>query len=359
MKELNAGLELLKKINSYGYEAYFIGGFVRDYLLNIPSNDIDITTSMTIEEIKSKFNIIDNGSTYSSLTISFDSFLFEVTHFRKDSLYLDHRHPVVMDIDTLEEDVKRRDFTINAIAMDKDYKLYDFYSGIEDLKLKRIKTIREPNERFIEDSLRILRGCYFSSKLGFEIENETLMAMNKQRALLKNLSNERIYSYFIKLVYAKTKKGIDYIINNNLFEYIPEYQKWLLIADEKYNETELRYLYAKEYLTYPPFLTKKEKKICDILIDLIRNNFSSYYLYIYKNEIKLFQNILNNYNEINTRIMEFPIKNDSELALKKEEIAQMFKGPEINIKIKEIIALILDRRIENDKEIIKKYLGEM
>ena len=285
MKELNAGLELLEKINSYGYEAYFIGGFVRDYLLKIPSNDIDITTSMPLEEIKAKFNIIDNGSNYSSITVSFNTFLFEVTHFRTDSLYLDHRHPVVKDIDSLEEDVKRRDFTINAIAMDKDYKIYDYYSGINDLKLKRIKTILEPNKRFIEDSLRILRGCYFSSKLDFEIEEETLKAMINQRYLLKNLSNERLYSYFIKLVYANTKKGINYILDNNIFEYIPEYKKWLMIANKKYNEDELKYLFTKKYLSYPPFSTKKDKKICDILITLITNNFSSYYLYIYKNEI--------------------------------------------------------------------------
>lgn len=358
MKELNAGLELLKQINSYGYEAYFIGGFVRDYLLNIPSNDIDITTSMPIEEIKNKFNIIDNGSTYSSITISFDSFLFEVTHFRSDSQYLDHRHPIVKNIDTLEEDVKRRDFTINAIAMDKDYKLYDYFSGIDDLKQKRIKTILEPNKRFIEDSLRILRGCYFSSKLDFEIEQETLKAMINQRILLKDLSNERLYSYFKKLVYTNTKRGINYILDNNIFEYIPEYKSWLLIADKNLNEDELKYLYTKNYLSYPPFLTKKDKRICDILITLINNNYSSYYLYLYKNEIDLFKNILDNYNDLKSKIINFPIKNDSDLALKKEEISKMFNGPLINIKIKEVISLILDRKLKNDKDIIKKYLGE-
>lgn len=356
MTYLDIAINILKKINSLGYEAYIIGGFVRDYLLHMESNDIDITTSMPLDEIKKHFNVIDNGSLYSSLTINYNDNLYEITEFRKDIKYLDNRHPIIEPCNTLFEDVVRRDFTINQLAFDSNLKLYDHFNGMKDLNDKVIRSINDPKVRFQEDSLRILRGLYFSSKLNFDIENKTLNAMISSKNLLKNLSNERIYSYFIKIVYAKYDKGIKYIINNDLFSNILEYKKWIEIADKKYNESSLKYLYSYIYKKLPPIFNKHEKKLCEILIILKNNNFSNYYLFVYKEYIDEFKEILDNYNEILIRINNFKIKNDKDLALSKKEIADYFIGNEKSEKIKEIIENILNEKIKNTKDDIIKYI---
>lgn len=359
MNEFDLGLELIKQINTLGYEAYLIGGCVRDYLLNIPSNDIDITTSMPISEIRANFTTIDNGLSYYSLTIVYKEVSFEITHFRKDLSYLDNRHPEVIYANTLKEDAERRDFTINALAMAYDKKIYDYYGGITDLNNKIIRTINNPNKRFQEDSLRILRGLYFSSKLNFDIEENTLNAMIEERHLLKNLSNERIYDYFIKLVYANTNKGIKYILDNNILEYLEDYKAWLLISSNKYSIDSLKYLYALKYFKYPPMVTKKEKKLCDILIQLIENNFSNYYLYLYQKELIYFKEILDNYDTLVNTINNFPIKNDTDLAISKEEISSNFLGAKKSTVIKEIITNILNNRLNNTQEDINRYIREI
>ncbi len=233
MDYIDKGIEVLKRIESKGYQAYIIGGAVRDYLLNIQINDIDISTNMPLEDLKTMFQVKDTGSLYGSVTIIENEFIFEVTRFRKDIAYEDHRHPVISFVDCLEEDVKRRDFTINALAMDKNKNILDYFNGQEDLKLKRIKTILNPNQRFEEDALRILRAIYFSSKLGFYIEDFTLQAMMEKRHLLKTLSKERIYDYFIKIIYAPYTNGLEYIFKYNLFEYIKEFENCLIVIKKE------------------------------------------------------------------------------------------------------------------------------
>ena len=139
MDYLSSGIKLISKIKSLGYDAYLIGGCVRDYLLDIPSNDIDITTSMPLDEIKNNFKCIENGADYLSVTIKYEGIDFEITHFRKDITYKDHRHPIVEEVDNLYDDTTRRDFTINALAFDSDKKIVDYHNGIRDLKEKIIR----------------------------------------------------------------------------------------------------------------------------------------------------------------------------------------------------------------------------
>jgi tRNA nucleotidyltransferase (CCA-adding enzyme) len=194
MSLLEDAKEILSKINSQGYLAYIVGGTVRDYLLKKEIHDIDLTTNMPLDEIKQIFDTYDNGLDYQSITIEYKGNSFEITHFRADEEYKDHRHPSVLLVNSYQEDAQRRDFTINALAMDKNGEILDFYDGIKDLNEKTIKTIGDPFQRFSEDALRILRGLYFSSKLGFEIESNTLFAMVDKKELLATLSEERIYN---------------------------------------------------------------------------------------------------------------------------------------------------------------------
>ena len=131
MSYLKKGLELINHINKLGYEAYIVGGAVRDNLLKIDTYDVDITTSMPIEEIEKNFKTIDNGSKYLSVTIIYDDYNFEITQFRKDISYEDNRHPIVENTNNLLDDLERRDFTINALAYDINGNIIDKYNGLK------------------------------------------------------------------------------------------------------------------------------------------------------------------------------------------------------------------------------------
>ena len=193
MSYLDKGLEIIKRIENLGYFAYLIGGVVRDYLLKEEIHDIDIATNMPLDQLKQYYAIKENGIDYASVTIENDGYFFEVTHFRRDLSYLDHRHPMVELTDTLLEDIQRRDFTINALAMNSSMKIIDYSEGYSDLKNKIIRMIGNPILRFEEDALRILRALYFSSKLGFQIEQNTLDAMVFHKKLLSCLSLSLIH----------------------------------------------------------------------------------------------------------------------------------------------------------------------
>ena len=137
MTYLDTAIEIIKKIESEGYEAYIVGGFVRDYILNIPSNDIDITTSALPDQLKNIFKkVVPTGIKFEGVTIIENGYTFEVTTFRKDISYYDHRHPNIAYASTLAEDLSRRDFTINAMAIDKDFNIIDMYNGKRDLENK-------------------------------------------------------------------------------------------------------------------------------------------------------------------------------------------------------------------------------
>jgi tRNA nucleotidyltransferase/poly(A) polymerase len=359
MDLIEIGKEILKKINSLGYTAYIVGGAVRDYLLNISSNDCDLTTNMPLDLIKNHFKVLDNGSDYESVTILYKEYSFEITHFRRDMEYMDHRHPKVMLVDNYLEDSKRRDFTINALAMDSSGKILDFYDGIKDLKEKQIKAIGDPFLRFTEDALRILRGLYFASKLDFEIESNTLFAMVDKKELLALLSTERLYQYFIKILYADTDRGIRYINELNLFQYIPKFKRWLNLVDKNMKQEDLIYYYYLHKHDYPMLPTKEQAKISNILDTLLKTD-DSYTLYKNKDYYFKFKDILKHFGcDIigrDKKIEAFPILSDKDLSLSKEEIASYFDGKDKALAIENVIRAILNNELENDKEAIKKFI---
>jgi tRNA nucleotidyltransferase (CCA-adding enzyme) len=200
-KNLQNGKKILKKLHDAGYEAFFVGGFVRDSLLNLPTKDIDITTNATPLEVKDLFNkVISTGEKYGTVSVMIDHTAFEVTTYRSEQSYHDHRRPSRIDFaKTLKEDVSRRDFTINQLIMDIDGDIIDYHQGLTDLNHKIIRTINDPNDRFKEDALRIMRAFRFAAKLGFTIEEETLKAIEKNRGLLNEIAIERIQDELIKL----------------------------------------------------------------------------------------------------------------------------------------------------------------
>ncbi|MCF7924732.1 MAG: CCA tRNA nucleotidyltransferase [Candidatus Izimaplasma sp.] len=192
------GKQIIKKLISLDYEAYFVGGFVRDSLLDIPCNDIDIATNALPSEVEKIFSKTKaTGKKYGTISVFIEGYQYEVTTFRIDQKYINNRHPETVDFsNNLKEDLIRRDFTINALAQDIDDKIIDLFNGREDLKNQMIRAIDDPDKRFKEDAIRILRAIRFVGKLDFDIEANTLKAMKDNLQLLKNVATERIISEF-------------------------------------------------------------------------------------------------------------------------------------------------------------------
>ena len=194
--------KILQVLNENGYEAYVVGGCVRDSILDRNPNDWDITTSASPYQVKELFpRTIDTGLQHGTVTVMMDKEGYEITTYRVDGDYEDGRHPKeVTFTSSLEEDLKRRDFTINAMAYHPKEGLVDLFHGMDDMENKIIRCVGDPMERFHEDALRIMRAVRFSAQLGFEIEEQTKAGISRLTSNLKNVSAERIQAELVKLL---------------------------------------------------------------------------------------------------------------------------------------------------------------
>ena len=193
---------IIDRITDAGYEAYIVGGCVRDSILGREPEDWDITTSARPEEVKALFaRTIDTGIQHGTVTVMLDQEGFEVTTYRIDGKYEDNRHPTeVTFTPNLREDLRRRDFTINAMAYNERTGLVDLYGGLDDIERKVIRCVGNAEERFTEDALRIMRAIRFSAQLGYTIEEETKHAIRKLAPNLAAISAERIQVELVKLL---------------------------------------------------------------------------------------------------------------------------------------------------------------
>ena len=232
---------ILQQLNKHGYEAYIVGGCVRDSLLGKQPNDWDITTSAKPEEVKAIFHrTIDTGIQHGTVTVLVDrevlddgsgslashtDYAFEVTTYRVDGVYTDHRRPEsVCFTASLEEDLKRRDFTINAMAYNPEQGVIDIFGGQEDLEKGIIRCVGEASERFDEDALRILRAVRFAAQLDFVIEDQTREAMRDQAKFLKDISVERICTELTKMIVSKHPERLEEAYELGLTQmFLPEF----------------------------------------------------------------------------------------------------------------------------------------
>ena len=193
---------IIEKIEAAGFEAYAVGGCVRDSILGRIPQDWDITTSARPEQVKALFpHTVDTGIKHGTVTVIIDREGFEVTTYRIDGKYEDSRHPrEVIFTPSLEEDLKRRDLTINAMAYNDKCGLVDLYGGMDDIRAKVIRCVGDPLERFGEDALRMLRAIRFSAQLGYELDIRTREAVRQLAPTLENISAERIQVELIKLM---------------------------------------------------------------------------------------------------------------------------------------------------------------
>ena len=194
--------DIINVLIKHGYEAYAVGGCVRDSILNIHPEDWDITTSAKPEDVKEVFRrTVDTGIKHGTVTVLYKEDSYEVTTYRIDGEYEDNRHPTSVEFTSnLASDLRRRDFTINAMAYNKQEGLVDLYKGIDDLKKGIIRCVGNPVHRFEEDALRILRAFRFSAQLNFKIEEESYKAACLQKENLRNISAERIRTELNKLI---------------------------------------------------------------------------------------------------------------------------------------------------------------
>ena len=216
---LDVALKLLAKLTSNSYEAYIVGGFVRDYLLGIESHDIDIATNATPKEIKELFedSCLPNEE-YGSVTVILKGIRFEITTFRKEIAYENNRKPVeIKYIDSLKDDLTRRDFTMNALCMNEKGEILDYIDGKKDIEAHLIKTIGDAREKFEEDSLRILRAVRFAATLDFSLSKEVEEAIKEKKYLLNSLSYYRKREELDKIFTSSNiNKGIKLLIDLGL-----------------------------------------------------------------------------------------------------------------------------------------------
>lgn len=353
---------VLKKLKENGYESYIVGGYVRDKLLGKKGFDIDITTKAKPKEVLELFPEFDvKLHEYGNVSFEVENYKFDITTFRKDIKYKDNRKPESIEyIDSFEEDLLRRDFTINSICMDINDKIIDLHEGRKDLRRKIIRSIGDPYKRMEEDCLRILRAVRFASIFKFSIEPNLKHAIIKNRELLKNLSYERKREELNKVFCSKHKKygvqllkeldliepldlkDIDYVLSTNDLIAI-----WSMITDENYA------------------FTKKEKDLIKNIKNLMKEDINNYLVqYKYGSYCV---SVVSDLKGLNTKkIMasydKLPIKDKNEIAITVDEVCELLgKEPDSFLKriYDDLEILILKGIIKNDKETLKEYIKQV
>ncbi|HLQ72149.1 MAG TPA: CCA tRNA nucleotidyltransferase, partial [Bacillota bacterium] len=221
-------IKVIQHIEKKGFNAYFVGGCVRDLIIGRPVGDIDIATSAKPFDIQHIFRkVIPVGIEHGTVIVRWEGDSFEVTTFRLENTYSDQRHPDnVTFVQTIDQDLKRRDFTMNAIAMDKTGNIVDPYGGKKDIEHRQIRAVGNGYDRFHEDPLRIIRAVRFSSQLGFTIEKHTLNDMLKVRDQIRHLAVERLTVEITKLFAGDfIDKGMSYLNKTRILNELPIFKE--------------------------------------------------------------------------------------------------------------------------------------
>lgn len=345
---------VLDKINKQGFEAYVIGGYVRDFLLGIKSYDIDICTSALPKDIHLLFNICSNN--YGGANLKLSKYNIDITTYRKEGSYK-NRHPEEVNYVTdLKTDLERRDFTINAIVMDKNDKVIDLLNGVEDLNKRIIKMIGDPNLKLKEDPLRILRAIRFATVLDFQIDEELYNALKVNSSLVTTLSGEKIRSELDKIFRSPNfQKGLNLLDELEISEIIG-----IDYNDVNYTR-DLMGMYSQIKVANIPFTNNEKSNIIKITEIVKHGNVDYETLFKYGLYINTVAGMILNIEikKINQMYKKMPIKDRSDIAITGNEIISILNispGKIINDIFNELIREILKGRLKNKKGDIKKYL---
>ncbi len=378
------GQNIVKTLLDLGYQAFFVGGFVRDYLLGIDVSDIDITTNATPNEVEKIFKETKaTGVKFGTITVFLRGYQYEVTTFRTEGKYINYRKPEnVSFAKSLEEDLKRRDFTINGLAMDISNKIIDLFNGKEDLDNRIIRSIGNPDIRFKEDALRILRAFRFVSKLGFNIEENTLISIKKNMNLLTKIPIERVMieikKIFSNFNYIKT---ISLMNEANIEQAFPELKKGinLLSSMDNYSLSYLEFFSLCFYLNKKGIPEKwrfsnKELSIINNIIELINlvknNKFNEEIIYRFgmdislsaNNILRIFDSSKNQEKEIINIYKKLPIYGKNDLVFKGRDILKItsFSNLEtIGSIIDDLEKQVVTGKLPNHYSSLKKYVLDL
>jgi tRNA nucleotidyltransferase (CCA-adding enzyme) len=389
-----SAVPVLKKFEKAGYDAYFVGGSVRDFLLSNPISDVDIATSATPDEVKSIFpKTVDIGIEHGTVLVLFQNQSYEVTTFRSEAEYEDYRRPKdVTFIRNLTDDLKRRDFTMNAIAMDSVGRLIDPFNGQAAIQNKIIQTVGNAKERFQEDALRMMRALRFVSQLSFEMESETRKSLSNLVPLLEKIAIERKRTEFEKLLVGKNRKAaIQIMLETNLYCFLPglnsrleQIEKILSFELDVLNKKEmwslLLYCLSLGQNTIEGFLRNWRlplKEIREIqqqqlfLHKRLKQEWTLLDVYTAKPEIivsveRLYQTIKGfKDNETISHLIclyeNLAIKDRSEMEVTGNELISWFErkgGPWVKEILSGIERAIIEGKVVNQKDIIKEWLME-
>lgn len=362
MDKLKKGLRLIEQLHQAGYSAYLVGGAVRDFLLNKEIEDVDIATGANPDEIKQQFEQVDlSFAQYGTSRVFFSEEWFEVTTYRKEIVYSDHRHPKVVLAKTLEEDLKRRDFTINALAMAEEGVIIDRFGGLQDLKDKRIKTIGCAAQRFEEDGLRLLRAAYFASKLDFQWDKEIEKAILKKDFLL-SIPKEYIKKMLEKILEQPSRIGLKYVVDCNMLRGFPFYA---VVAEECFDyELKKEEMYASFYVRHGflpcgECLSNREIKIAKKAAILVHARFDSVSLYRSTfDEIvfaaKLMRKSASEVEEIVKRYDRLPIRSSKDIRLDIQTVVPNKRS----FVLHAVEEKILKNQLNNNEKEIAHYIKE-
>lgn len=353
-------MELLKIFEDNNYEAYLVGGFVRDYILKRQSSDVDICTNATPMQIKEIFKEVKLPfESYGSIHLNYKKVDFEITTYRMDLEYKNKRNPSkIMYTDKLEIDLKRRDFTMNTLCMDSSGKIIDLFNNRQDIDNKIIKTVGDANKKLAEDSLRILRAIRFATELNFAIDDELSYAIVQNEYLLSELSFFRKKQELNRiLLSSNVLYGISLLKKYNLDKYLD-----IQISDNfvKTSDPIGMWVQLKPSVKYQ--FTSNEKRYIKSIDDIINSgNIDDITLYKNGNYISLIAAQIMGIDErlVHDMYDKLPIKKISDIALKPRDIIDLLNIKD-NYKIKDILndleGEILIGDLNNNKEDIKKYL---
>lgn len=384
-------MPVLRTLEDAGFEAYFVGGSVRDVLLHRHVHDVDITTSAYPEEVKELFDkSIDTGIKHGTVTVLYGGESYEITTFRTESGYQDFRRPDhVTFVQNLDEDLKRRDFTINALAMDMHGDIVDLFNGIEDLKNHIIRAVGNPEKRFHEDALRMMRAVRFMSQLEFKLEEKTEQAIKDNHELLKKISVERIREEFVKMGLGPfSRQAFQIFLDTQLSEDVPDFagKKDLLqvYPQLKFSPTMETSLWAVIIILLKVSnenigkfmrdwknsnaMTKKVEQIIK-MFDLIADHVPTDYELFEAGEDIIINtidvaDILGqpvSSEALVDRYLALPIKTPSELAVDGRFLIKrgMRPGAQLGRTLNQIRKKVVACEIENSEEAIEQYLDDL
>ncbi|WP_010301043.1 CCA tRNA nucleotidyltransferase [Kurthia senegalensis] len=377
--EFEAAFELMKKLSDEGFDAVVVGGAVRDTLLGAPVHDVDVATSAKPEQMKQVFKkTVDIGIEHGTILVLDAKEPVEVTTYRTEGTYVDHRRPDQVNFVTdLAEDLKRRDFTINAMALRLNNEVVDLFGGQQDLKAKKIRAVGIASERFQEDALRMLRAVRFSAKLNFTIEEETLRAMTVHASDLQFIAMERIKAEFDQIVRsAHPYVGFKQLKETTLAAYVPgnfeKIEQWKSFSA---SSTEVGWAMFS-YLENDPNLVKayrgsnKESQFVQHVlraIELLHEPIENRSLFdieqaVWQAAVMIYNHVEHgeiSIEEIVQRKRALPIASKQQLAVTGKHLLEWTGqkgGPWLKQALDQLVTDILEGRVQNEEQHIKGWV---